>query len=269
MLRVAAVGAVYKNDKPDLFRLALDSVLNQTFSCFDTFVVIDGPIGRDLKVVVDEFADSVVFLQNKSSQGLGLALANLFETLIYGKYDIAIRFDADDVNYPERFSFLVSEMERDKLDLVGSNVTEVDENGNWLGVRRVPRSLLGIQVLKSVLNPFNHPSIAIRISKLMEVGGYEHFQYHEDWLLWLKFLKAKARVHNIDKELVYFRVTSKTHERRFGRQYRKLERAFYLEAIRRRLMNPVFAIFGLLIRQLSKMLGLRIFARLYKLIRNF
>ena len=43
--------------------------------------------------------------QLPSSVGLGLALRELFERRIYDKYDIAIRFDADDINLQERFLF--------------------------------------------------------------------------------------------------------------------------------------------------------------------
>ena len=50
-LNICAVGAVYKNDTPRHFRSALKSVFDQTGVEFDTHIVIDGPIGDELKCV--------------------------------------------------------------------------------------------------------------------------------------------------------------------------------------------------------------------------
>ena len=121
-----------------------------------------------------------------------------------------------------------------------------------------------IKSYKSFLNPFNHPATAFKVPVLKAVGGYRHCYLHEDWFLWLHFLKMGFQVANIDDFLVAFRVNQGTLNRRFGKDFRKYERNFFRAAIMGGLLNPVFAIFGLAVRQIAKLFGKSIFQFLYR-----
>ena len=48
--KVCAIGAVYRNDKPEYLFEALDSVIKQTFQVDSVYLVVDGPIGLELKM---------------------------------------------------------------------------------------------------------------------------------------------------------------------------------------------------------------------------
>jgi hypothetical protein len=265
--KVCAVGAVYKNDNPLHFRSALESVFDQVGIDFDTRIVVDGVIGDDLKHVLDDFPQIYV-TQLPNSIGLGLALGEVFKQEIYDKYDIAIRFDADDINYPGRFLSLVDAIVNEDYDLIGSHMYEINESSQIIGARRVPLSTSKIKICKSFFNPFNHPATAFKVPVLKAVGGYRHCYFHEDWFLWLHFIKSGFSVGNLNQYLVGFRVNEGTIDRRFGDQYRKHEVAFYIAALSNGLLNPVLGCIGLGLRQLSKLLGRGIFRFLYRVLRK-
>ena len=265
--KICAVGAVHKNDNPYHFRSALESVFDQVEIVFDTHVVIDGEIGDDLKSVLIDFPQIYV-TQLPNSLGLGLALSEIFKQKIYGKYDIAIRFDADDINYSGRFLSLVDAINTEDFDLVGSHMYEINELSEIIGARRVPISASKIKIYKSFVNPFNHPSIAFKVPVLKAIGGYQHCYLHEDWLLWLHFIKFGFNVGNLNQYLVGFRISEGTIDRRFGAKYRKHEINFYVDAMSNNLINPFLGCIGLVLRQLSKLLGRGIFIFLYRLLRK-
>jgi len=263
--RICAVGAVYRNDDPVYFRTALTSVFNQSKISFDVHIVVDGPIGEELEKVLKEFSPEIYLTRLSSSQGLGLALNAVFEEKIYGKYDIAIRFDADDVNYPNRFRTLVDKMVDEDLQLVGSYIHEIDGDSKIIGARKVPVKHSRINWYKNFINPFNHPATAMNVKALRKVGGYRHCYLHEDWFLWLHFLKMGYNVANIGEFLVGFRMNQGTINRRFGKEYRKHELNFYKTAIMKGLLNPILAVPGLMARQTAKLFGRSIFQILYRI----
>jgi len=263
--RVCAVGAVYRNDDPVYFRTALTSVFNQSKISFDVHIVVDGPIGEELEIVLKEFSPEIYLTRLSSSQGLGLALNAVFEQKIYGRYDIAIRFDADDVNYPTRFRTLVDKMVDEDLQLVGSYIHEIDGDSKIIGARKVPVTHSRINWYKNFSSPFNHPATAMNVEALRKVGGYRHCYLHEDWFLWLHFLKMGFKVANIEEFLVGFRMNQGTISRRFGKEYRKHELNFYKTAIMKGLLNPFLAVPGLVARQAAKLFGKSIFQFLYRI----
>ena len=266
--KICAVGAVYRKDNPEYFRAALVSVFAQSGVSFDVHLVVDGPIGEELELVLNEFSSNIHVTRLSTSLGLGLALSTVFETKIYGVYDIAIRFDSDDINYPDRFRYLVDAMIKDQLQLVGSHIHEIDGNSQIVGTRKVPLSYFRINFLKHIINPFNHPATAINVKALKVVGGYRHCYLHEDWLLWLYFLKRGFKIANIDEFLVGFRKNQGTINRRFGAKFRKYELHFYRVAIRNGLLTPILAIVGLAVRQASKSFGRPVFQLLYRQLRK-
>ena len=263
--RICAVGAVYRNYDPEYFRAALRSVFNQYKINFDVHLVVDGPIGEQLEIVLKEFSPEIYLTRLSSSQGLGLALNAVFEQKIYGRYDIAIRFDADDVNYPTRFRTLVDKMVDEDLQLVGSYIHEIDGDSKIIGARKVPVTHSRINWYKNFSSPFNHPATAMNVEALRKVGGYRHCYLHEDWFLWLHFLKMGFKVANIEEFLVGFRMNQGTISRRFGKEYRKHELNFYKTAIMKGLLNPFLAVPGLVARQAAKLFGKSIFQFLYRI----
>ena len=104
----------------------------------------------------------------------------------------------------------------------------------------------------------------MNVEALRKVGGYRHCYLHEDWFLWLHFLKMGYKVANVEKFLVGFRMNQGTINRRFGDEYRKHELNFYKTAIMKGLLNPILALVGFTARQATKLFGKTIFQFLYR-----
>ena len=48
----------------------------------------------------------------------------------------------------------------------------------------------------------NHMSVMFKKSDVLEVGGYKHMLYYEDYYLWLRMMKESMKFHNIDRVLI-------------------------------------------------------------------
>ena len=53
MLKFSVIMSIYKSDKPDLVRVALDSLLQQTLLPNEIVIVADGPVPAELEEEVE------------------------------------------------------------------------------------------------------------------------------------------------------------------------------------------------------------------------
>src|SRR5690554_1532662 len=92
---------VYAKDNESYLRLALQSLVIQTFKAGEVVLVIDGPIPESLNSLVREFEEVLplnpVFL--KENVGLGAALN---QGLARARYPLVMRMDADDICHERR-----------------------------------------------------------------------------------------------------------------------------------------------------------------------
>ncbi len=125
---VSVILPTYK--RPDYFREALNSVINQTFSDYEIIVIDDGTPGDENKEICDAFP-KVKYHKITNSGGpiiprnTGLALAK-------GKY-IAF-LDDDDIWLPEKLSLQVDTLENNPdYGLVHGYCKVIDNEGNKTG----------------------------------------------------------------------------------------------------------------------------------------
>ena len=64
------------------------------------------------------------------------------------------------------------------------------------------------------LNPVNHPTVMMRRSAVVDVGGYQPLSGMEDYLLWARLAASGARFHNLPEPLVRYRVDHESYQRR-------------------------------------------------------
>ena len=55
MLKFSVIMSIYKSDQPELVRVALDSLLQQTLLPNEIVIVADGPVPAELEQVVSSF----------------------------------------------------------------------------------------------------------------------------------------------------------------------------------------------------------------------
>src|SRR5207248_4373568 len=110
--------------------------------------------------------------------GLGLAQAPLIA-----------RLDCDDVCLPHRLerqlAFLSSHPD---VDVYGSRIIVIDENGRRIARRNLPVTHDAIARRLRRTNALSHPSVMFRKAAVEAAGGYEPDQVVEDFELWCRML---------------------------------------------------------------------------------
>jgi glycosyltransferase involved in cell wall biosynthesis len=209
--------AVYKLDSPAKFEAAVKSVFANTLLPNAFQLVVDGPIPGCLMSKVLELqshhAINVLFLQK--NMGLAVALNRGIEKI---STEWVARADADDINLPNRFEILAREIGED-VDIVGSAIREVDENGLPTGVRLPPLSDRDIRKYARRRNPFNHMTVMYRTQLVKKYKGYPEVYLREDYALWATLLAAGSRALNVADILVVVSAGDDLIRRRGGVKY--------------------------------------------------
>ena len=216
MEKYSVLMTVYTKDNPEYFSLALDSMVNQTYSPDEIVLVKDGPVADSVQAVIDkyiEFGAPIVQVQLPQNVGLGLALNEGIKVI---KNELIARMDSDDYSMPERCEIQVSEFEKNpKLDIVGCPVLEfVGTIENIVGERKVPLTNACIYKLDKKRDPWNHPTVMYRKSAVESVGCYSDYRKNQDTDLWIKMLSNKVTCMNLAEPVFRFRFDEGTYEKR-------------------------------------------------------
>lgn len=206
---------VYKNDNPNYFNLALDSMINQTIIPNEIVLVKDGPIPAVLQNIIDKKKNisNIVEVQLEKNIGLGLALN---EGIKVCKNELIARMDADDYSFPTRCEKQLQEFQKDKsLGIVGLSVKEfTDTLENIVGERKVPITNEEIYKYAKTRDPFNHPTVMYKKSELLKVGCYGDYRKNQDTDLWIKLLSNNIKCANLKEDLFRFRFDKNTYIKR-------------------------------------------------------
>jgi len=216
--------ALYGGDRADLFERAVHSVFANTLLPNQFLIVVDGPISNNLKASVNALGRRyplIEFVYLPENKGLANAL-NFGLQLV--KFVWVVRADADDINLPDRFCVLAAVCEKHPgIQLVGSAILEVSEDGLPLAVREPPCSERAIRQFVKTRNPFNHMTVAYRLAAALDCGGYPHIFLKEDYGLWCLFLAKGYSVMNLKTILVHASAGMSMFKRRGGLRYAQSE----------------------------------------------
>lgn len=214
--------SVYKKDKPEFLKIALESVYNsQTLKPNEFVLVFDGPLTEELYRVVNEFEEDkkelLKIVRLDENKGLGNALK---EGTKFCSNELIFRMDSDDISDPKRFEKQIKFMiENPDVDCLGTYIAEFE---NFLAekkkIRIVHEKHKDIVKMARRRNPMNHVSVCMRKSALESCGGYEEIKLLEDYYLWLKMIVGGYKLANIPEPLVYVRVGNGFHSKRGDKQ---------------------------------------------------
>lgn len=216
---------VYKNDKANQLIDCFDSIKRQTVKANEVLILIDGPVGDDLRKVIDESSFKAHYFEK--NRGLPHVLN---DGIKLASYPWIFRMDADDIAVPERFSKQVNYLEsHPQVTLLGGQIKEFSDSlENLHGIRAVPETPSEIRSFGRWRNPFNHPTVAFKKDVALKLGGYDsHAYFFEDHELWLRFIADNQAVANLPDILVYMRIGDSFLKRRSGQQYIKHEIYFF------------------------------------------
>lgn len=219
--------SVYKNDKPEDFKTALASVITmQTVKPSEVVLVVDGPVPDGVNNVISEAetANPGLFhvVRFEQNQGLGIALQKGMEA---ASNDIVMRMDSDDIAVPDRFEKQLAFMvEHPEVAVCGGQIAEfIDSVDNIVGNRTVPCRNDDIYIYMKSRCAFNHMTVALRRTKILEAGNYQPLFWNEDLYLWVRLMIAGCKFANLPDTLVNVRVGKEMYQRRGGNKYFKSE----------------------------------------------
>lgn len=213
MEKYSVLVSLYKKEKAEYFRLAIESMINQTVKPDEIVLVEDGPLTDELYSVVDEYKDYLHIVVNETNLGLGLALNRGLEVC---QNELVARMDTDDISKPDRCEKQLKRFEeKPELSIVGSHIDEfVGEPANVISKRRVPVKSEAIYNYAKKRSAFNHPTVMYRKSAVLAEGGYSDLKRNQDVDLFGRMLFKGCKAENIDEALLWFRCSDELAVRR-------------------------------------------------------
>jgi glycosyltransferase involved in cell wall biosynthesis len=187
-------------------RQALESIRSQSdFNLIrECIIVCDRVEQNDKNKLMEEFSENFWRFTDSPKPGIVSAL-NL--GISFAETNLIARMDADDIMHHSRISRqIIGFRENPQLVLLGTQIQEIDIDGNFLSERKFP---LSDEVLRQKLkrqNVFVHPTVMFRRDTFMRAGGYrEFYECAEDYDLWLRMAKY-GHIANLDSTLLMYRI---------------------------------------------------------------
>ena len=234
--------SVYKSDNPIYFDRALSSITDlQTIKPDEVVLVVDGPVSKDIDLVIKKYEDKYPFfnvIRLETNGGLGNALKIAVEN---AKYDLIARMDSDDVSvntrFAEQLSFFVNNPD---IDIVGGDITEfIDKESNVVGKRSVPKSNYEIREYMKTRCAMNHVSVMYKKASVINAGRYQDWFWNEDYYLWIRMWLNGAKFANTGTVLVNVRVGEEMYQRRGGAKYFNSEKGLQDYMLQHNMINYI------------------------------
>ena len=214
--------SVYYREKPEWLRQSIESMLDQTIVTNDFVIIKDGKLTNQLDEIIDEYCEKFpnIFhiIELEENVGLGPALAIGVEEC---KNELIARMDSDDISIKERCERQLKKFrEQPELDVIGSNIAEfIGDINNVQAYRILPQTDEEIKKFARRRNPFGHPSVMLKKSKVLDAGNYRSYYLVEDYDMWVRMIENGANCYNFEEILVFMRISEDFYKRRGGIKY--------------------------------------------------
>ena len=223
-LSVTVLMPVY-NTPMEFLRLAVDSILTQTYEKFQFLIIDDNNPDGELRDYLYSNFDGlccVDVVRKKENNGLASTLDYGLE---YATGDLIVRMDSDDIAYPNLVAKQVEFFRNNPTaHICGVQIMLFSDAREWYSNH--PKIVTKYHAYNSNGYWFlNHPGVAYLKKTVLEIGGYGDTPAHfaEDYALWIKFLKAGYVIYNQPEVLLEYRVvwTPKNHQNRRSQRWLK------------------------------------------------
>jgi glycosyltransferase involved in cell wall biosynthesis len=194
-----------KDAPEDYLIAAVSSVLAQRPGQLE-LLVIETPSRRCARATLERLADCRVH------HHLLPAAATMVDQLNYGlqrsRAALVARMDADDICHSERLCTQLDFLQANPdVDVVGTQIELIGEDGTTIGRRRFPTEHGTIVAALRRKNPISHPSVCFRREVVLGAGGYQHPERPaQDYDLWCRLALRGARFANLDQALLRYRL---------------------------------------------------------------
>lgn len=199
-------------------RLAVLSIIKQTFTNWELLIIDDGSTDGALRCIADIDDARIRILRDGANKGLAARLNECIDSAS-GKY--LARMDQDDVSYPDRFARQIEALQKNpQMDLVATRAIIIDENDQVAGSFPYAMSHEGICARPWLGFYFPHPTW---------MGKIEWFRKHrytvpgpyfcEDQELLLRSYR-ESQFGVLGEVLFAYRISSKTNWRKLSKTRR-------------------------------------------------
>lgn len=216
--------SVYKKEKPEYLKQAIDSMLKQTVLTDDFVLVCDGPLTKELDKLIGDYTIKYPSLFHiiriPANKGLGNALSI---GICQCQNNLIARMDSDDISLPHRCQQQLDAFNRNfKLHIVSGSVAEFsDYSGKTTSIKRLPMNSEEIKSYAKFRCPFNHPCVMYKKEAVIKAGNYQSDSMLEDYDLWVRMLMNGCNGFNISEILLNMRAGKKMYSRRGSLKYLK------------------------------------------------
>ena len=201
-------------NKESIVKLAIDSILNQTYKDFEFIICDDGSNDGTYEMVKNLIKkdNRVILIRNEENKGLAYSLNHCL-SIAKGKY--IARMDADDISMPDRLEKQIGFLnEHLEYAMVGCNLLLINDKGIW-----GKRILVKEPTKKSFLftSPYCHPAIVMRKEVLDKVNNYKVEKITrraEDYDLFMRIYANGYKGYNMQEFLYQFREDNDAYKRR-------------------------------------------------------
>lgn len=216
--------SLYKNDRLENLRLAVESILFQTFNDFDFYIQLDGIVKSECEKYLKSINDSrILIFERKTNLGLAKSLNELLGRLLSKDYEYVARMDADDISLNNRFEKQIKFLDKHKeVDCLGTWAIEINEKGEEYFRKEMPISHEGCLKLFEKRDCMVHPTVMFRKSYFAKAGMYpEDTYFGEDTIMWAQGFYGGAKFANLPEFLFKFRLDEDFFSRRRGIKHAK------------------------------------------------
>lgn len=216
--------SLYKSDVLDYVKLAVESILNQTYSNFDFYIQYDGYVQKDVDDYLSGLKDERVRLfRREQNKGLAHSLNDLLSIVMPMGYEYIARMDADDISLPERFDKQIEFMESHPgTDCLGTWAIEIKSDGSEFYKKQMPETHEKCNKMFMIRDCMIHPTVMFRRSYIEKAGVYSLDTYFgEDTMMWAQGFAAGCKFANVPEYLFKFRLNDDFFNRRRGWKHAK------------------------------------------------
>lgn len=222
--RIAVIMSLYKSDILEYVKLAVESILNQTYSNFDFYIQYDGPIKDDVDTYLSSLDDARIKIFRRSeNKGLAFSLNELLDIVMPKGYQFIARMDADDISLPERFEKQMAYMEaHTETECLGTWAIEIKSDCSEYYRKQMPETHEGCWKQFMIRDCMIHPTVMFRKSYIEKAGLYSLATYFgEDTMMWAQGFANGCKFANIPEYLFKFRMDDNFFNRRRGWKHAK------------------------------------------------
>lgn len=195
----------------DHFREMMTSLDCQTYKNFEVLIMLDGNPSREtqLLAVVGEATFQYRVLVSQKQRGVSRALNILAR---FAKGELIARMDDDDICHPERFETQVRSLINSNVDVLGTGVELIDQQGQSLKTTRSGFDFRAAPKPYDLLfgDLFFHPSVMFRKAWWRQHRYNRSWKNGQDRELWIRTIHCSVFC-NLPNQLLSYRVRQAGH----------------------------------------------------------